>query len=126
MNASPFLSEPLVNDVPKAPGKLQWEDVYDLLMTWADEPPSIEHEGLISPTRGAISRAIDTARVFAERNGLPPDRVVPNGEGGIAFERDSDEASIIIEFDAAGTSFQIMVIQSGKLLENEVVNIIDP
>lgn len=65
-----------------------WQKVIDShLRNWWHGIPGLEDEGLVSPTPNVIRAAINIARSLLEQALDPPSRVLPNGEGGIIFER---------------------------------------
>jgi len=79
-----FLTGPDPSEVNAA----GWQKVIDSqLRNWWHGIPGLEEEGLVSPTPNVISAAINIARSLLEQSLDPPSRVLPNGEGGIIFER---------------------------------------
>jgi hypothetical protein len=64
-----------------------WQRVIDYqLLEWVLKPEELAEEGLEPPTRDAISIACKFAVVMRDTKALPPNRVAPNGDGGIVFE----------------------------------------
>ena len=67
----------------------QWDEIIDsFLIEWGKNPSLLEDpdEGVLSPTNQSIRIAIGLALVMRNHDAIPPSRVVPDGEGGIAFE----------------------------------------
>lgn len=69
---------------PEPPG---WRRAVRLLRSWMWGMPIIEEEGLVPPSQEVIDVAIKVAHQFSEQGMDAPSRVIPNGEGGIMFER---------------------------------------
>lgn len=68
----------------------RWEDFIDSpLVVWGKDPSCLQddEEGIIAPTREAVNRACVLAIKMRDQDAPPPTRVVPDGEGGISFER---------------------------------------
>ncbi|HZZ41781.1 MAG TPA: hypothetical protein VFE58_02490 [Tepidisphaeraceae bacterium] len=65
----------------------KWQSVIDqTLVEWGRNPLALEDDGVLPPSRKAIVYANKLALTFRDK-GIPgPDRVVPIGDGGIAFE----------------------------------------
>ena len=65
-----------------------WDGFIDrCLVEWGRDPSALADEGLIPPSLKAINLACDIAMVFKDQGLAPPTRVVPDGEGGVSFER---------------------------------------
>lgn len=79
--------------------------------------PDLEAEGLLPPTGRAISKAIAITNCMLTYGSFPPPmRVLPNGEGGIVFERwDEKGNSERMEFSAAGQA-ELSAFQGSKLV----------
>ncbi len=82
-----------------------WQSVIDMkLNEWGIDPNQLEEEELIPPTRTAIRKAVKLAQAFQNDDWPPPMRVVPDGDGGVVFERWSGSISVSIEIDKNGES----------------------
>lgn len=78
----------LVGPEPESANAAGWQKIVDVhLRNWWYGVPGLEEEGLVSPTRTVLNAAIKIVEALAEQSFDPPSRVVPNGEGGIIFER---------------------------------------
>jgi len=66
----------------------RWQSLIDhTLIEWGWNPSQLEDDAVEPPSREIIRLAIDLAQGLRDR-GLPtPDRVVPDPNGGIVFER---------------------------------------
>lgn len=64
-----------------------WQQVIDEYLTpWILDPTSLEEEDLEPPSLEILRLACRVARYLRDENWVPPLRVVPDGEGGVAFE----------------------------------------
>ena len=83
-----------------------WQQVIDeYLAPWILDPTSLEEEDLEPPSLEILRLACRVARCLQDKGWDPPLRVVPDGEGGLVFERD------------AGACFQTLSILSSGLGE---------
>lgn len=57
------------------------------LVEWGGTEANLGDADLVPPTRQAIDLARRLGMLFRDRGTPPPMRVVPNGDGGICFER---------------------------------------
>ncbi len=74
----------------------------DHLLEWGRDPSFLEDDGFEPPTGVSVRQAIRVAQEAAA-NGLPsPLRVLPDGEGGIVFERRQGTTFETISIDADG------------------------
>lgn len=63
-----------------------------LLTWWVRGTPDVADEDLEPPTKAVIDLAIKIATAMSQEKQIaPPLRVVPNGEGGLVFERWADQ-----------------------------------
>jgi hypothetical protein len=99
-----------------------WQDVIDgKLIEWGRDPSRLAEPELIPPTRAAIKRAVAIASELRDRNVLPPMRAVPDGDGGLVFERWSGEVSESIEVDAEGRA-ELVRLRSGCVERTELAS----
>jgi hypothetical protein len=81
-----------------------WQKIIDnQLIEWGRGSVQFDEENFEAPTKISLKRANELATEF--RNGCLPEplRVVPDGEGGIVFERRSGRFFITIEFSSDGS-----------------------
>ncbi len=83
-----------------------WQRVIDEYLTpWILDPTSLEEEDLEPPSLEILRLACRVAWYLQDKGWVPPLRVVPDGEGGVVFERD------------AGACFQTLSIFPSRLGE---------
>jgi len=61
--------------------------IYGTLIEWGRNVSALEDEGFIPPGLEIINLACQTALAMRDQGFPPPTRIVPDGEGGISFER---------------------------------------
>jgi len=65
-----------------------WDRFIDgSLVEWGRDASALEDEGFVPPSLEVVSLASHTAMALRDQGLAPPTRVVPDGEGGISFER---------------------------------------
>ena len=65
-----------------------WQEVIDKkLIEWGRDPSQLDDEMVIAPTRDVIRVAVELALALRDHDCPPPGRVIPDGDGGILFER---------------------------------------
>src|SRR5258708_172113 len=81
-----------------------WQVVIDeSLARWLADPSCLEDEGIVPPSVETIHHACKIALALRDEGLLAPKRIVPNGEGGIVFERRAGSLFEAIELDADGS-----------------------
>jgi hypothetical protein len=82
----------------------RWEDViHGRLAEWNRDPVVLDDEGVEPPSREIIGRAIRLAHYLSSRHVPAPQRIVPDGNGGIVFEWFQDSTTESIEISDEGT-----------------------
>ena len=100
----------------RGPSQQGWQDVIDKnLVEWGRNPGALDDEGVVPPSRAVINRACLVAIEARDQGEPPPNRVVPNGDGGIVFERWHDSVSQTIEIYNDGT-IELAVYKDSCLL----------
>ena len=100
----------------RGPNRQGWQDVIDKkLVEWGRKPSQLDDEDVISPSRDVILLASDLAMWARDHELAHPDGVVPNGDGGIVFERWYDSISETIEIYNDGT-IEFAVYKDSRLL----------
>ena len=67
-----------------------WDAMIDgYLVEWARDPTKLQDDDLVAPSARVIHRACQVALDRRDAGWAAPLRVVPDGEGGIRFERRS-------------------------------------
>jgi hypothetical protein len=81
-----------------------WDRFVDrTLVEWGRNPAALEDEGFIPPSYAAVSRACEVAMFLRDKGLPPPTKIVPDGEGGICFERAEGESSVSLNINADQT-----------------------
>ena len=88
------------------------------LIEWGRDPSKIADEGIDPPTREMITFASEYAMHLRDRGCPPPDRVVPNGDGGIAFEKWTGSFYQVIEFEPGGI-VELLTYRDSRLVGRE-------
>jgi len=90
-----YLSFPLASSTT---ADSAWERIIDdRLIEWGRDPSRLADDGVVPPKREVVGWAIRLARILASKGADAPQRVVPNGDGGIVFERWSGANAETIE-----------------------------
>lgn len=84
------------------------------LAEWARDPAQLEDEDLTAPNAATIARAFLVARSLREQGAPPPCRVVPTGDGGIAFQFERGREFLSIEVEPEGL-VELLVFDDGRL-----------
>ena len=80
----------------------QWEKVIDRSIEWGRSPSHIDEDEWESPSKEACANACKLATTLRDNCDLPPDRVVPTGDGGIVLEHKRDKDAFVYEVAADG------------------------
>lgn len=92
-----------------------WASTKQRIDDWAKDPSALRDSDLTPPSAIALERSMAIAEILREQGLAPPTRVVPDGDGGIAFERDIGETLVVIEVSAEG-AVELLTFHSGKLI----------
>jgi hypothetical protein len=95
-----------------------WQQIIDQLIQWGQHPSNVDEDDWESPANDAIGAAFRLVRALRKERRPPPDRVVPNGEGGIVFELKSGSKTETFEIDDDG-SVEYMYFQNSRLVKRE-------
>ena len=96
-----------------------WTKVITRLLEWRADPLQLLDEDYLPPTREIIDLAIAVAGRAAASNLIPPLHVVPDGDGGVAFERKEGAFFQMILVTSNG-DIEILSFQESKLICKEV------
>lgn len=88
--------------------------IEEQLAAWALNPSQFEGDDLVPPSAEAISRASTTAISLRDHGAPAPTRIVPTGDGGIAFQYDGEPEFISIEVEPEGR-VELLVFNKGRL-----------
>ena len=92
-----------------------WQELMDTLVDWARDPGDLEDEGVEPPDSSTIKLASELAGMMRDRDIEPPDRLAPNGDGGLVFRWRSGQTTWTVEFDMDG-SVESSLVRSGRLV----------
>ena len=93
----------------------EWQTFIDgRLVEWGRDPSALEDEGLVPPSPEVINLACRTAMAFRDEGVVPPTWVVPDGNGGIVFERVEGKFSLSLSI-YADLSRELLVFDDCRL-----------
>jgi hypothetical protein len=91
----------------------EWQRIIDQqLVEWGINPEQFADDDLIPPSRQIIHLACTVAERCRNAGVAPPMRVVPNGRGGIVFERRGGAVFETIEIRADGFIEHVVYVNS--------------
>lgn len=94
-----------------------WQQIIDGdLAEWSKNPEQFEDDGYKAPSLETIALAARIASACRDAGWPAPSRVVPDGEGGIAFNRHDGSLFEITEIRANGEVEQL-VFRDSKLIQ---------
>lgn len=97
-----------------------WNAAMTRLLEWRRDPGQLMDEDVLPPKRGIIDAAYSLALKMRDMRLPGPLRVLPDGEGGIVFERQSGSSFETIGIEATGrieiVSFEGSRVRSRMLL----------
>lgn len=88
--------------------------IEEQLVEWALNPRQCEGDDVVPPNSATISHATVTAISLRDQGAPAPTRIVPTGDGGIAFQYDGDPEFISIEVEPEGR-VELLVFVNGRL-----------
>ncbi len=92
-----------------------WELCISTLVDWSRDPAQLSEDGLDPPSKEAIDKVLAIARAMRDYGSPYPTRIVPDGEGGISFER-SVEGTLITYGIAKDGSEELCVFVQCRLV----------
>lgn len=103
------------------PERRLWDHVIDnQLVEWGQDPEALADDGLIPPSEEIVRQACRLAMQLRDEGVPGPLRVVPDGEGGICFERRAEPYFQTLSIRQDGTiemlTFKDCQLQSRILL----------
>ncbi|MEQ9410944.1 MAG: hypothetical protein RIK87_24750 [Fuerstiella sp.] len=93
----------------KANRDLWQKFISEKLVEWGANPEYFDDEDVEPPRPPIIALALRYAKQLRDTDELPPHRVVPDGSGGIIFERRNGGESLKLHFWDDGTVEQIIM-----------------
>jgi len=81
-----------------------WQNTIDFqLVEWGRDPSRFDDEDVTPPTKRAVAAACRLAADMQNDGAPGPGRVVPDGDGGIVFERRSGRLLEVLTVDGEGS-----------------------
>jgi hypothetical protein len=100
-----------------------WEELVDrTLLEWGKDPSVLEDDGVVPPSMGTITRAYEIATFLRIRGFPAPTRIVPTGDGGVAFQFEADRDFDSLEVAEDG-NIECLRFSGSKLVERYEVSI---
>ena len=94
-----------------------WQRVIDKTLTsWLRNPSELEDDGIDAPSGAIIRLSLDLAESCMESGLAPPDRIVPDPNGGIVFERREGNVSEVLHVWDDG-SVEYMKFDGAQLVD---------
>ena len=96
-----------------------WDAMISQLLQWSDDPAEAgDDDGFDPPSYTAIGQALELARAWRDAEMVPPLRVLPDGEGGIAFERREGPSFKSLRVSADGT-VELLAFENSRLISHD-------
>ena len=112
----PVVIRPTARELLPAAEIAAWQDLMDKqFSSWASDPEQLGDDGIEAPSVEIVRLARDVATVLREQNVESPDRVVPNGDGGIVFRWRFGDFTWSLEVEADG-SLESSLMEHDSLL----------
>lgn len=101
----------------------RWRDVInEPLIDWGKDPGQLDDGIIRPPSREIVTLASEYGMMVLRENRVPaPDNVVPDGDGGIAFNWYSDNDLTTIEFGEDGT-IELIVFEKSKIIHRQRIS----
>lgn len=97
----------------------RWQEVLDQrLIEWGRNPEFLQDDGLKAPSSEVIAQACQFASFGRDHGVSPPQRVVPDGSGGISFEWQEKPFFLTVEIHANGDMEQLF-FENSKLVRRK-------
>ncbi len=92
--------------------------IEEKLLEWLRDPRQLEDDGIDAPTATIVRLSLDLAERFREKGFPAPDRIVPDPNGGIVFERHEGDVSEVLHVWDDG-SVEYMRFRATQLVERQ-------
>lgn len=101
----------------------EWKDGWDRiidqhLVEWGRDPSGFDSDEIVPPSREIIHAACHVAMRLRDENWAAPLRVVPDGDGGIAFEHEDGASFQTLHLQADG-SVELLTFRDCKIVGRE-------
>jgi hypothetical protein len=98
-----------------------WNAIADSqLIAWGRDPGQLEEDGIQAPAEQTIARATELASRLRVQGVPAPTRIVPTGDGGIAFQFEDDSRFTSIEIGDDGV-VELYQFEESRLILRQVV-----
>ncbi len=98
-----------------------WQKLIDdQLIEWERDPGQVDDEGIEPPSAPIVRLAIQLAQAWKDGGFAAPDRVVPDPNGGIVFERRERDVSEVFHVWEDGT-VEYRRFQGTRLVERRTL-----
>jgi len=105
----------LIDSAATGANRAMWDRMIDsTLIEWVRGTAAMEDDGFVPPTPEVISRACEVAMALRDQGWVAPTRIVPDGEGGIAFEHIDGDSSVSLSIHA-DESVEILTFEDCRL-----------
>ena len=112
----PVVMRPAARELLSSAEVAAWQELIDKqFASWASDPQQLSDDGLEAPSVGTVQLATNIASVLRDQIVDVPDRVVPNGDGGIVFRWRSGDFTWSLEVDVDG-SLETTLMEHERLL----------
>ena len=101
VDASPRFAWPSDHEVAEGDAE-RWRGIVDLLLGWRSDPSRLIAEDIEPPQIAVIDHALRVCDAWRRAPYTPPDRVLPDAEGGLAFEWYREPWFSDLEFERDG------------------------
>lgn len=106
-----------------ADARRAWQRLIDeTLLKWLLDPESLSDAGVDPPTKTILRLAVDFAELYRDRGLSAPDRIVPDPNGGIVFERREGAVSETVHVWDDG-SIEYLRFEGDRLVERGPVGV---
>ena len=96
--------------------RAEWQDIIDRqLIEWGRNPDQFADDGVDTPSKETIARAINWAEGMRDADVLPPTTVVVDANGGVVVERREGSVAQVVHFWDDGST-EYMRFQGTKLV----------
>jgi hypothetical protein len=126
LDAHATITEPVLNDVAEGfavnqalytsqqeEDRLAWQHIIDRqLIEWVVNPGQLEDDELEPPSREIVALASRFLLFMRDQGMPPPHRVVPDGEGGVIFERKQSPVFETFEISREGSIEYLLFVNS--------------
>ena len=94
----------------------EWSEIIEKkLIRWGMDRDFLRDDDLVPPSEAAIAKAFEVVSFMRERDWALPTGIIPDGEGGLAFENRQGSAYQRIELDENG-EMRLLSFENHRLI----------